>query len=511
MAQAATASSAAFASSQPASRPSESSESSEGRAFDLLQRVAVGWFAAMLGLAILMQPAGLTHPFPVLVFLAIAVASELLPVTLPDGSAEITLTPILVWGVVALFGPAYGVGVAFFAAFLGSLLHKLVFQHADSAREGFWRYLLYNSCIIGSNIGVGAVVYQALGGVHLQSAGHGALPFSRVAFPLFAGTFVALSMDLFFYAVGSAAADSQQDEDVSLESIWMRAKVLWCKNALAFLPSYFMLTPFAFVLAYLYVWKGMGFWGILPILIPFFSLRQTLNLLMANIRTYRQTITTLATLMQKYHPYTRGHLKRVADLSVRLARELRLPASSQQWIWEAGLLHDIGKVGVPEQILDKTTKLTDEEWGVIREHPAKSAQILGQLDFLDSIVPWVKHHHERVDGSGYPDGLKGTDIPIEAAIIAVADAFDAMTGTRDVGNGRHRRECDACGWRPAQGVEMPDDCPDCGATLTRVYRKPMSVEEGIEELRYGVGTQFAPRVVRAFIRMMAKEETVSDG
>jgi putative nucleotidyltransferase with HDIG domain len=477
------------------------------RAFDLL-RYSVGAIllfalAATLGL----QDWEGIPGHVILAFLLIALASELLPVTLPLDDAEITLTPIIVWGVIALFGPGPGALVALGAALAGSVLHKLVLtSKPGQPREGLWQYLTYNVAVIGITTCAGGLTYQALGGARLAMTGlEGTALGPDVVWPLVAGTVVALSLDLFFYALGSAVSDSAQHDDLSFDAIWMRAKVLWVKSVFAFLPSYVMFTPFAFVLAYLFVWNGLGFWGMLPILIPFFSLRQTLKLVTENIRAYRQTITTLATLMQKYHPYTRGHLKRVADLSLRLARELRLPAQSQQWIWEAGLLHDIGKVGVPEQILDKTTRLTDEEWEIIKQHPVKSAEILSQLEFLDTIVPWVRHHHERVDGTGYPDGLKEDQMPIEAAIIAVADAFDAMTGTRNVADGRARRQCDACEWKPPDGAPMPEECPDCGATLIRVYRQPMSIDEGISQLRYGVDTQFSPRVVRAFIRMMARE------
>ncbi len=477
------------------------------RAFDILRYSAGLILLALLWATLSVQDWEGVPLFAIGAFLMIALASELLPVTLPLDDAEITLTPIIVWGVVALYGPGAGVLVALGAAFTGSVLHKLVLSaRPGQSREGLWQYLTYNVTVIGITTCAGGLTYSALGGVQLASAGlEGTALGPHVVWPLVAGTVAALSLDLFFYALGSAVSDSAQHDDISFDAIWMRAKVLWVKSVFAFLPSYVMFTPFAFVLAYLYVWKGLGFWGMLPILVPFFSLRQTLKLVTENIRAYRQTITTLAMLMQKYHPYTRGHLKRVADLCVRLARELRLPAASQQWIWEAGLLHDIGKVGVPEDILDKTTRLSDEEWEVIKQHPVKSAEILSQLEFLDPIVPWVRHHHERVDGTGYPDGLKGEEMPIEAAIIAVADAFDAMTGTRNVADGKARRQCDACEWKPPDGSPMPETCPECGATLIRVYRQPMSIDEGISQLRYGVNTQFSPRVVRAFIRMMSRE------
>lgn len=478
--------------------------------FDILRYTVYCSFAVVLAVALARQDWSVGSLFVIAVFLAIAIASELLPVTLPDGNAEITLTPIIIWGVIVLFGPGYGALAAFFGVFLGSLLYKRLIAKASIRSDSFWQYLLYNSCQIGTNAGMGAIIYQALGGATLISVDIQSYSLVSVIGPLFAATFVALAMDVFFYAIASAVAESEEEGRVSFDSVWMRAKVIWLKNAFAFLPSYVMFTPFAFVLAYLFVWRDLGFWGVLPILIPFFSVRQTLNLVMANIQTYRQTITTLAMLMQKYHPYTRGHLKRVADLSERLARELRLPAASQQWIWEAGLLHDIGKVGVSEQILDKTARLTDEEWEVIKAHPVKSAEILSQMEFLDALVPWVKYHHERVDGKGYPDGLVGDQIPVEAEIIAVADAFDAMTGSKSFGEGRNRNCCDACGWKPEGDVPMPEECPECGATLIRVYRQPMSVEQGIQQLRYGVGSQFSPRVVRAFIRMMAQEDDLSD-
>ncbi|MGQ9807806.1 MAG: HD-GYP domain-containing protein [Armatimonadota bacterium] len=501
--------SAAAVAAEPFARPERPAGLSglSSRAFDILRYSTGVILLFALWITLSLQNWEGIPVYAILAFTLIALASELLPVTLPLDDAEITLTPIIVWGVIALFGPGAGIVVALGAAFTGSVLHKLVLSaRPGQSRAGLWQYLTYNVTVIGITTCAGGLTYQALGGVRLGLTGlEGTALGPHLVWPLVAGTVVALSLDLFFYALGSAVSDSAQHDDISFDAIWMRAKVLWVKSVFAFLPSYVMFTPFAFVLAYLFVWNGLGFWGMLPILIPFFSLRQTLKLVTENIRAYRQTITTLAMLMQKYHPYTRGHLKRVADLSLRLARELRLPAQSQQWIWEAGLLHDIGKVGVPEQILDKTTKLTDEEWEIIKQHPVKSAEILSQLEFLDPIVPWVRHHHERVDGSGYPDGLKEGQMPIEAAIIAVADAFDAMTGTRNVADGKSRNQCDACEWKPPAGTPMPEECPECGATLIRVYRQPMTPDEGISQLRYGVDTQFSPRVVRAFIRMMSRE------
>jgi putative nucleotidyltransferase with HDIG domain len=189
-------------------------------------------------------------------------------------------------------------------------------------------------------------------------------------------------------------------------------------------------------------------------------------------------------------------------MSERLARELRLPVESVMMMPDAGMLHDIGKVGVSEEILDKIGKLTDEEWATIKQHPEKGAEIVSHLPFLDKIVDWVKYHHKWADGSGYPDdGKKNGDIPVEASIIAVVDAFDAMTDDRDLSVDW---KCDACGYQPDDGVR-PHACPQCGMRKNRVYREPLSMDEAIDQLRRGAGTQFSPPVVKAFLRMVDRD------
>ena len=135
----------------------------------------------------------------------------------------------------------------------------------------------------------------------------------------------------------------------------------------------------------------------------------------------------------------------------------------------AGLLHDLGKAGISRRILNKPGKLTEEEFAEIKEHPPLgSMMIISEIEALQQVVPIVRHHHERFDGKGYPDGLAGQDIPLEARILAVVDAFDAMT---------HERS----------------------------YRKAMSREEALAELERGAGTQFDPAVVEAFLAWASKE------
>jgi len=163
-------------------------------------------------------------------------------------------------------------------------------------------------------------------------------------------------------------------------------------------------------------------------------------------------------------PYTCGHSRRVARISRRLAEASGIEADRVERIYLAGLLHDVGKIGVPEAILCKPGRLTDAEYKVIQQHPVTSAKILSGIRQLEDVVVGMLHHHERVDGKGYPDGLAGQAFPLEARIIGLADAFDALTSDR-------------------------------------VYRKAPSLPEVIEEIRRNSGTQFDAGLVDLLLSM----------
>jgi len=147
-------------------------------------------------------------------------------------------------------------------------------------------------------------------------------------------------------------------------------------------------------------------------------------------RAIFQSLLGLANALEAKDPCTRGHSTRVADLAGQLARRMALPRAETEAIAQAALLHDLGKIGVPESILRKPGALTEEEWEIMRRHPVTGAQIVAPLEFFDDGAIIVRHHHERVDGGGYPDGLKGEAIPLGARIVAVADVYDALTSQR---------------------------------------------------------------------------------
>jgi len=149
-----------------------------------------------------------------------------------------------------------------------------------------------------------------------------------------------------------------------------------------------------------------------------------------NQELFINSIRTLAAAIDAKDPYTRGHSERVARYAVVLARHMNLTLEEVRTIRLSALLHDVGKIGIDDRILRKPTALTSEEFEVMKTHPVKGAVIMGQIPQLKDVIPGIKHHHEKWSGGGYPDGLKGADIPRIARIVAVADTFDAMTTTR---------------------------------------------------------------------------------
>ncbi|HUM15808.1 MAG TPA: HD-GYP domain-containing protein [Candidatus Nitrosotalea sp.] len=154
-------------------------------------------------------------------------------------------------------------------------------------------------------------------------------------------------------------------------------------------------------------------------------------------KTYRrlqhailQSLLGLANALEAKDPYTRGHSERVAALARRMALGSGIAATTADIIAQAGLLHDLGKIAIPEGVLRKAGPLSAEEWVMMRQHPLIGAQIVAPLEFFAEGAVILRHHHERHDGSGYPDGLRGELIPLGARIVAVADTYDALTSDR---------------------------------------------------------------------------------
>jgi diguanylate cyclase (GGDEF)-like protein len=181
------------------------------------------------------------------------------------------------------------------------------------------------------------------------------------------------------------------------------------------------------------------------------------------------TLDALVTAVDKRDRYTRRHSEDVTEFSLMIAEEMGLSEDTKRTVRIAGLLHDLGKIGVPDQILRKPGKLTDEEFEIMKQHPMLGWMIVSAIPALSETLPAIRHHHERYDGRGYPDGLAGEEIPLLGRLMAVGDAFSAMT-------------------------------------TDRPYRKGMETHEAIAELRRGRGTQWDPQMVDAFLRAWERKE-----
>lgn len=182
-------------------------------------------------------------------------------------------------------------------------------------------------------------------------------------------------------------------------------------------------------------------------------------------KAYLETIQTLRFTVEAKDTYTRGHSDRVSEYSVLLGKYLGLSEDDIHLLRVGGLFHDIGKIGVPDSILLKTSRLTDDEYSEIKNHPKIGAQILSNATLFEKAIPIVKHHHERYDGFGYPEKLAGENIPYLARIAAVADSFDAMTSKR-------------------------------------TYRDSLPIDIVINEIEKNKGTQFDPNIATVFLDIL---------
>jgi len=185
--------------------------------------------------------------------------------------------------------------------------------------------------------------------------------------------------------------------------------------------------------------------------------------------TYVSTLRSLISIVEAKDPYTKGHTERVASYSVALANRMGLGPTDLERVMFAALMHDIGKMGVLDEIVNKPGALTEQEWELMRAHPVVGAGIVEKMEFLNGTADIVRHHHESWNGKGYPDGLTGPDIPLGARIVTVADSFDAMT-------------------------------------TDRPYRKALSFDEAIERLEEAAGVQFDADLVKVFVKYIRDKE-----
>lgn len=215
------------------------------------------------------------------------------------------------------------------------------------------------------------------------------------------------------------------------------------------------------------VFVSLGWFFVLLFYAPFMLARYVFIAYKDMQQNYLQTVQSLAAAIEAKDSYTIGHSKRVESICAVIASEMKLSEKRCSQLKYAALLHDIGKIGVDENILCKKGRLDDEEWAQIEQHPAMGVHIIKDISFLAEPAKIILAHHERYAGGGYPNNLKGDQIPLESMILSIADSYDAMTSKRP-------------------------------------YGRLLTHEEAIEEIKKGSGTQYSPPVVEAFLRAVKR-------
>jgi len=377
--------------------------------------------AAVCALAWLRPPFTLGSLGEIGFLVVLTLITEAMPVYLPRRDTTVSVSFILIYASILLFGPGAG-GVV---AGLGTI------RRLDLTGRIPLRAFLFNRAQLALSAVAAGLAYQWFGG-----------EVGTVSMP---GDIPALLLSGAVYcAVNVTALDAYLSllRHSSLKETWF-SDFKWA------MATYLVFLPISVLIALIYPvsqWVG---------------------------RVYLGTIKALATALDAKDPYTFGHSERVARYAVAIGRRLGLPSNELELLEYVGVLHDIGKIGIRDAVLNKPGIFTSDEYEEMKKHPVIGSEIIGGIQLLGKGASWVRYHHERYDGGGFPEGLSGEDIPLGARIIAVADALDAMTSERP-------------------------------------YKKTRTLDESIEELKSCSGTQFDPRVVDALLAVIRGTDTLGD-
>lgn len=369
--------------------------------------------------------------FPILVFLLLIVLSDSFPVTLPRGG-NVSVSFATIAAAILLFQPLIVLVI--------TITRDLFLM---SKAENRIKYL-FNASQLVVSAGSAALIYRSMT--------PSSLVFSTNHIPAFI-----VSMIVFFVLNSSFVtlilAFTQEEKPYT---IWL-INLKWCTL------TFVSMAPLGALIAVIYI--NIGFWGLVLFLLPLILARHSFQSYMNIRQTFLDTIKSLSLAIDAKDPYTKGHSSRVADYVVSLSRELKWPEDKVEFLQYIALIHDVGKVAVPDYILKKDGLLSDEEFAIMKTHSVAGADVIRDIKYFAAGTDIIRHHHERWDGTGYPDQIGGEEIPEGARIMAVADAFDAMTSNRP-------------------------------------YRQALGRSSALRELQSFSGTQFDPKVVSAFTRIL---------
>jgi len=403
-------------------------ETRHGLRFSLFVVVVAAAALAAVLWACQLQTQAVSYLVPLM--LATWLVSESLALAIPGG-CSISLSYPLAVAAILTVGPGYAALIAFVSN------APDLFARPRSS----WDRLLFNTSQVVLSVALPAIVFTLL---------HGSIP--GVGRPL---TILPLVVVATLGVVVNFVLSGTALNILSGES----ARVVWARFFSWLSPSQLVLGFVGIAIAVII--RAIGGVGLALFVVPLIVARQTYQQSIRLRGAYADTVGSMVAALEAKDIYTKGHSLRVAEYAVLISKALDLAPAAIERIEYAALLHDLGKVGVSRRVLGKQGTLSVEEYDEIKRHPEIGAHILSDVPYLADLVPIIAAHHERLDGSGYGRGLRGAAIPFESRILAVADAYDAMTSARP-------------------------------------YRGAMSHEAAVDQLLQGRGTQFDEDVVAAF-------------
>ena len=393
----------------------------------------------VLGWNILHTDWNITLLVQLLMFGLLGIASESLPVALPKGG-YVTVSYSIFLSALILFP----LGVTLTAMALSGLI---IFGKVASEQPLYKRVFNASQYVLSLAVAHGVMNFINPSSFQFDWK-------SLLLYLIVASVFLVINVTIVSIALGIMFGKSPW-------SIWI-GNIRWS------VPNFMALIPLGFLMTLIY--NNYGPLGLLLIFVPLLVSRHSFQLYIDMRENYLNTVEALVQALEAKDTYTSGHSARVGKFAVAMAEEIKMSEEKIESLKYAAVLHDVGKIGVSEIILNKEGKLLDSEWEAIRSHPVIGQTIIKGIKFMFDIGEVVRHHHECFDGKGYPDGIKGGEIPLESRIIAVADTYDAITTDRS-------------------------------------YRKGSTHDEAIEELKRVAGSQLDPELVEVFCKVVTSELT----
>lgn len=381
----------------------------------------------------------ITQLIHLLVFGILAISSESLPVALPKGGYVTVSYPIFLSSLIL-----FPLGVTLTVSALSGMF---IFGKAGLEQPPYKRVFNASQYVLSLAAAYGVMNFFKSSPVQFDSK-------SLILYLIASSVFMVINMTIVAIVIGM----------VSNKSPWS----IFVGNIRWSVPNFMALIPLGFLMTLIF--NNYGPLGLLLIFVPLLVSRHSFQLYVDMRENYLNTVEALVQALEAKDTYTSGHSARVGKLAVAIAEGLEMSEDKIESLKYAAVLHDVGKIGVSEIILNKEGKLLDSEWEAIRGHSVIGQTIIKGIKFMFDIGHVVRHHHERYDGNGYPDRIKGIEIPLESRIIAVADTYDAITSDRS-------------------------------------YRKGSTHDEAIAELKRVAGSQLDPELVEIFCKVVTSELT----